>query len=82
MIDKGVVVRVFNENKRLKFRKRVVLVRFNSHDIAGIEFHHDKVELLDQIEMGDFVEVSYNMKGKVNNENLYNNLIGNSIHKI
>lgn len=83
MQDKGVVVRVFRENKRLKFRKRVVLVKFGAHDLAGIEFHHEKVELLDDVEMGDFVEVSFNFKGKVaENENVYNNLIGNSIKKI
>ena len=83
MVDKGVVVRVFRENQRLKFRKRVVLIRFNSKDLAGIEFHHEKVELLDDVEINDFVEVNYNIKGKVgSNENLYNNLIGNSITKI
>jgi len=60
-----------------------ILIRSNSRDLAGMEFHHEKVELLDDIKMDDFVEVNLNIKGKIGqNDNLYNNLIGNSIMKI
>lgn len=83
MIDKGIVVRIFNENKRLPFRKRVVLIKLSEHDLAGVEFHHEKCSLLDDIQMNDFVEVNFNIKGKVGEEDrLYNNLVGISIKKI
>jgi len=83
MIDKGIVVRVFDENKRLRFRKRVVLIKLSEHDLAGVEFHHEKCSLLDDISMNDFVEVNFNIKGKVGEEDrLYNNLVGISIRKI
>ena len=79
--DKGLIVRLFPEYN-FGFRKQVVLIKFSDKESAGIEFHHDKVELLSELDMGDFVQISYEIKSKVNDERIYNNLIGMDIKKI
>lgn len=79
--DKGLIVRLFDEQD-YGFRKRIALIKFNDKESAGIEFHHDKVDLLQDLKLNDFVQVSYEIKGKANDSRVYNNLIGLDIKKI
>ncbi len=81
MTDKGVVIKIMKETN-IKFRKQIVMVKFNSSEMAGIEFHHANVDKLKDLNIGDFVEVEYLTKARIAGEHLYNNLIGQNIRKL
>ncbi len=81
MTDKGMILKLLPETN-VKFRKQVVMIKFNTHETAGIEFHHASVDQLKGLSIGDFVEVEYITKARVNGERLYNNLIGQKIKKL
>ena len=81
MTDKGVIIKIMKETN-IKFRKQVVMIKFNSSEMAGIEFHHENVDKLKGMNIGDFVEVEYLTKARIAGDNLYNNLIGQKIRKL
>ena len=81
-------VKVINEEQSFKdgsFRKREIVVTVEDgkfpQDIL-LEFVQDKISLLDDVQVGDNVQVTFDIRGREWNGRYFNNLQGWRLQKI
>ena len=74
----GAVYAVYETQEYSNFRKREFVLQVEDGkypQLVKLEVHQDKVTLLDGINEGDSLTVSFNLRGKEHNGRVYTNLV-------